>query len=501
MTNKICMAVLTACCLIANLSFAQNKSAIKFGKITSSDFKVTSPAVDSASNAVILADIGSSTMDGNNNGFFSIKYTHLRRIKILNKNGIDAADVSILLHVSGSTEEKFEDCKAITYNLENGEVKQTKLENSNIFKEKASKYATVRKFTFPNVKEGSILEYTYTIVSPFYDYLRSWEFQGTSLPRVYSEYTVKIPEYFNFVFFSQGYVQLKNEANSKIQSYSVTESNGTGASDRYALTGYENTNRWIATDIPALREETYTSTIENHLSKIDFQLKQVQFPQQSPREHIGSWAKAAENLLKREDFGYEITRPNNWLTDDVKKIVNGTSSDDEKKSKIYDFVRDNFTATYHAGMYINDNTTLKDIFRKRSGNVAEINLLLIAMLRQVGLTADPVIISTKDNGWAHAFYPLMNKYNYVLCQTIMNGKLVYLDASQPKMGFGKLSPLCYNGTGFVVKPQPANIVLESDSVSESKFTMIFLTQDDKNGLKGFFKTTPGYYESTELRKN
>ncbi|WP_114789902.1 DUF3857 domain-containing protein [Niabella yanshanensis] len=499
MISIIRVAMLSICCFAVQYISAQGKNPVKFGKVSVADFNITSPAIDTSSNAVILADVGSSILEGNNKGFFSLKYTHLRRVKIINKKGMDAADVSISLYTSGDAEEKLDECKAITYNLENGEVKQTKLESNGIFKEKLSKNTIVKKFTFPNVKEGSILEYTYTVISDFLTHLRPWEFQGTSWPRVYSEYTVKIPQFFSYVFLAQGYIPLKSENSSKMQSYNISEQNGTQASRQFSLSGYENNNRWIARDVPALREENYTSTIENHLSKIDFQLKQTEFPGQTPTEYIGSWAKAAENMLKREDFGNEITRANLWLNDDIKTIADGANSNPEKIRRLYDFVRDNFTATYNAGLFLNDNTTLKDIFRKKSGNVAEINLLLIAMLRNAGATANPVMISTRGHGWAHPVYPLMTKYNYLVCETFVDGEPVYLDASRPKMGFGKLSPDCYNGAGFVVKPQPVNISFEADSVLERKVTMIFLTQDDKNGLKGFFKSTPGYYESTNLR--
>ncbi len=492
-------AMIVACLLSALLN-AQDKSGIKFGKITVADFHTASPAIDSSSNAVILADVGSSKIDGNNKGFFSLIHTQTRRIKVLNKKGFDAADVSIVLYSSGSDEEKLTECKAITYNLDNGEVKQTKLDAKNIFKEKADKNILVRKFTFPNVKEGSILEYTYTIESDFLSHLRSWEFQGTSWPRVYSQYTVRIPQFFTYVFLSQGYFKLQHENKSNFKSYNVTETNGTQATERYSLSGYENENTWIARDVPALKEEPYTSTMNNHISKIDFQLKQIQFPNNPPRDYMDNWAKAAETLLKREDFGVEITRPNNWLSSDVNKIIEGAAGNAEKAKRIYAFVRDNFTATYHSGVYMSDNTTLKDIFRKKSGNAGEINLLLIAMLRQAGITADPVLISTRGHGWAHPLYPLMTKYNLTICYTQIDNKDIFLDATGPKMGFGRLSTECYNGPGFVVKTAPGKISLEADSLRESKTTLLFVMNDDKNGMKGAFTTSPGYYESSGLRQ-
>lgn len=46
----------------------------------------------------------------------------------------------------------------------------------------------------PNVKEGSIIEYAYTIKSPFISNFPEWSFQkySSKLP----EYTTLIPEYF-----------------------------------------------------------------------------------------------------------------------------------------------------------------------------------------------------------------------------------------------------------------------------------------------------------------
>lgn len=475
------------------------QEGVKFGKISATDFDVKSPVIDSNTNAVILSDVGSSKIDGNNSGSFSLIHKRSTRIKVLNKKGFDAANISIELYVSGNNEERLSDLKAVTYNLENGVVQQTKLEASNVFKEKLNKNWNARKFTFPNLKEGSIIEYSYTIESDFFNFLKPWEFQG-NYPRLYTQYTVNIPEFFQYVFLSQGYFPLKNTKKDFFKTYSISDANGTQATEHYSLPGSETQNSWSATNVPAIKEEPFTSTTDNYISKLDFQLSKIQFPNGVPKDIMGNWATTSEQLLKSEDFGAGLSKPNIWLNDEVKKATAGTASGMDAARGIYAFVRDNFTKTQNSGAYLSDNTTLKDVFRKKSGNVAEINILLIAMLRQAGLTADPVLLSTRSHGFAHPFYPLMSKYNYTICCLKIDGQTYYLDATQPNMGFSHLPLQCYNGPAFVVASSPQNISFESDSLTESKSTLIFVVNDSASkGLAGAYSETPGYYESMQLR--
>src|ERR1700710_1687693 len=105
---------------------AQDKLNIKFGKIATVDFDLAKNKYDSGAAAVVIADMGESKFEGNNKSGFSIMYTHFRRAKIINKNGIDLATVEIPLFTNGRAQEKLENLKAVTYNLENGKVIETK---------------------------------------------------------------------------------------------------------------------------------------------------------------------------------------------------------------------------------------------------------------------------------------------------------------------------------------------------------------------------------------
>ena len=119
---------------------AQEKSKIKFGFVTEKDFAAKVYSIDSNANAVVIADIGSSNIEGNSKNWFSLVYKHYKRIHILNKNGYDIANVSISLFSNGEDEEQLDKLRAVTYNLENGKVVETKLDvKNNVFKEKISR--------------------------------------------------------------------------------------------------------------------------------------------------------------------------------------------------------------------------------------------------------------------------------------------------------------------------------------------------------------------------
>jgi hypothetical protein len=137
---------------------AQTKVSNKFPKITISDFIPISPAIDSSSAAVILADVGSSEFEGNNNGDLTLVFHTHERILIKNRSAFDEATVKVSLYTGDATfEERLDEFEATTYNLENEKIVETPLPKSAIFKEKYNRYYSNLKFTLPNIRKGVLL--------------------------------------------------------------------------------------------------------------------------------------------------------------------------------------------------------------------------------------------------------------------------------------------------------------------------------------------------------
>ncbi len=476
---------------------AQDKLKIKFGDITEKDLTPKAYAIDSSAEAVILADIGTSEIIGNNKGWFSLRFKRFRRIHILNKNAFDVANVSIEYYKDMEDEEKLDKLKAVTYNLENGKVVETKLDiKNNVFTDKVSKTGGYKKFTLPNVKEGSIIEYEYTIESDFLQYLRPWVFQG-NYPRLWSEYNLALPDFLGYVFLTQGYRKYDiNQRKQRTEIYRVVDSRGTGSSEFYNLTSGVSDYHWVMNNVAALKEENFTTSIDNHIAKIEFQLSELREPLR-PQKIMGTWPSLTERFLKNEMFGLQLGKENNWLKDDVKPLIEGVASAKEKAKRIFSYVRDNFTCTDHSDLYMGQN--MRSLMKAKNGTVAEINLLLTAMLRYADIQADPVILSTRTNGYSYAIYPIRSQYNYVICRVMFGEEKYFLDASEPRMGFGKLPISCYNGHARVINSEAVAEELVADDNPEKKSTMAFLSVNEKGNIIGSITQTPGYYQSYSIR--
>jgi hypothetical protein len=476
---------------------AQDKVQVKFGSVKAEDFKKVY-SIDSSAGAVIIADVGNTRIIGNTKGWFSWEFVHFKRIHILNKSAFDVSNVTIPLYSNGDDEEELVKLKAYTYNLENGKVVETKLDSKKgVFKDKLDRNRVLRKFTFPDVKEGSIIEYEYTVKSDFLFNLQPWTFQG-SYPRLWSEYNVRIPRFISYVTLMQGYLAPHiRESKDGTDYFSISASNGASASEHYKWTDGVTSFRWVMKDVPVLKEESFTSSLDNHISKIEFQLSEYKDPL-TYRNVMGTWPQLTKRLMEAEYFGGDLSKNNGWIGDMIDPIIKSGGSQLEIAYKIYRYVQKNFTCTSRAGLYANEN--IKNVGKTKKGTVGELNLLLTAMMRYANIQADPVILSTKSNGYTYSLYPLIDRFNYTISQIVIDNRVYYLDASNPQMGFGRLSPECYNGHARVVDPMATAINFTADSLLERKITSVLMINNDKGGIMGSMQKTPGYFESYNLRR-
>jgi hypothetical protein len=492
-TLALCAIIL---CGVASAVAQKNRPKVKFGDVKPEDFAPAAYRVDSTANAVYLYESGKSAFVGNNQGYVSIEHkTHIR-IRIMNKNAFDVATVVMNIYGNNSDGQKLEQLDAATYNLVNGQVVATKLDKGSIFKEKDGNYLK-HKFTFPNIKEGSIIEYAYQITTPGYQ-IPTWYYQG-DYPRLWSEYEVTIPALYDFAFVKQGYhpYSIDTAIASYGSLYIIDQGSAGSASQSYTWSGNTVNSIWAMENVPTLKREAFTTTLRNYVAKIEFQLCTIRYPERPPKQILRNWFDVAADMLKDEDFGAGLAERNGWIDDEVQKMATAGEGAVERAKKIYRYVRDNFTCTGAEAIWLSQ--PLKKTFQSKKGNVADLNLLLTAFYINQGYDAHPVLLSTRDHGRAIESYPIMSKFNYVLCRLQVDSVYYNLDASQTNLGFGKLPVDCYNGTGRTIDKMPYLVNYAADSLKEKSSTSVFIVKDEKGGLVGSVTNSMGYFESARLR--
>jgi hypothetical protein len=106
-------------------------------------------------------------------------------------------------------------------------------------------------------------------------------------------------------------------------------------------------------------------------------------------------------------------------------LLAGVDTQDERINKILNFVKTRVKWNGYTD-YGCDNG-VKKAYKEKTGNVADINLMLTAMLRHSGLTANPVLVSTRSNGIAIS--PNRTAFNYVIAAVETPNGIILLDAS------------------------------------------------------------------------
>lgn len=481
--------LIPVCLLIGlNTSAQKEKSPFtKFGKIDKETLAKQVYAIDSNANAIVLSKIGETSVILNAKGGFSLKTTVHNVTHILNEKGYDEANVSIPLYVSSGSTEEVSAFKAVTYNLENGKIIEDKIGRSSLIREKKDEYNQLMKFTMPNVKKGSVIEYWYQVVSDFISMPNPWYFQSTTAPTLWSEYTFAIPQFFFYHISSRGFAPL-----DIVESEKRDENFGSSAAPISALVEYK---RWVSKNVPELKTEPYTRSVRNHLSRLDFQLNAFQYPLEY-KSFRSSWQEIAKNLLESEYFGKNLNSNNGWLKDEVKIIVGNETDPLKKAQKLYAYVRDDFKTTSQYGISMTDN--LKAVFKAKKGNVCELNLLLTAMLRYIDLDAQPLMLSTAAHGYAIELFPVLTSMNYVVSKVNIGGRDYLLDASESRLGFGRLPEYCYNGYSLIVDKNATALNLSPDSLTEKRTVFNFFSNTDK-GYGGKATRNEGYYKSYDIR--
>ncbi|WP_442591037.1 DUF3858 domain-containing protein [Pedobacter sp. AW31-3R] len=487
---------------ISNSVLAQKEKSelpqFKYGKVELKEFEIKGSEQDSAAAAVKIFDIGKGSFELSPSGGFVYVFERHTRYKIINKNAYDLADKEIYLyHNNSGGQQKLEFFNGATYNLADNKIIVSKMQKDAKFSSEADKNYTTKKFTLPNVKEGSVIEFSYKTKSDFYFTLDDWYFQG-SYPCRYSSFTITIPQYYRYKINAGGYIPINQapqvNVNQSLYVSSSSTSNG-GTVQANAIR-----SQYYAENIPAIKEERFITTLDDYISRIGFELTSEQFPNSGYKDYTSSWPKIITELMEHEHFGGYI-RKNNYPKGFLAGILNSETDATKKMNLIFNYVKNTIKWDGKYNDYTKA-TTQKSVMEKKSGNSSEINLLLYSLLQETGISSYPVLLSTRGNG-AHPGYPMANKFNNLIVEVEIDSTKYLLDATDKNHVSNLVSYQSLNHAGLKVNLSDKTaewISTENKNLSRSSI-FYNLKLDTENKLSGTLFLSSNNYAGLRQRNS
>jgi Domain of Unknown Function with PDB structure (DUF3857) len=433
--QKLLLSLILLCATLS-VATAQKKAPkekeldIEFGKVPPQDLLLTTYSLDSSAEAVVLAAKGVMKVELGREGY-QLNYHFFRRVKLLKKSAFEAeGNIKITYY----TKDDYEDLRKVKAAVIQPDGTRQELTKKDFFEEKTTKNYTTKKFAFPNLTEGCIIEYDYEMSAQNLTTLYNWQFQE-NIPVRHSELWLSFPEYFEYVYLFRGRQTLKK---------------GDLVNDNIAGTRFA-VQKLYADSVPALKPEAYITTMGDYLSQVNFQLSRINYPDGRTENRMTNWKDVAEKLSKREYLGEQMSRKVNYgdVWRAVKPLLEEAKTDDEKIKITYEYLCKN--VNWDEDNYSEySSESLNSAFKKKKASSGELNMMLIACLSEAGVKAYPMLVSTRKHGKPVTVYPIMEQFNHLACYIEKGEKSQVIDVGtiNRPVGLPRVSTL--NGQGWLL---------------------------------------------------
>ncbi|WP_370173785.1 transglutaminase domain-containing protein [Leeuwenhoekiella palythoae] len=482
------LLMITMVVLLGAVHCAQAQK-IKLDKVTKDELELKVYAEDSTAAAIYLDKVRETYFDYKTSSGFLIINEFKERIKILSKEGLDYATKKILSYKNDSDKERVDDIEGVTYNLVSGKIEEIELKKDGIFENERSENWDETSITMPAVQVGSIVEWSYTTISPFYkiDDLILQE----DLPIVEYYAKIRTPGMFTFRRLKKGYFDITPKE-------SIADG-GVNFENAYGQSNYASYKELVAeytqNDVPALKEEVFLINPDNYRRSIVYELISTEFTEGNKKEYATTWEEVAKTIFKQREFGGQMS-PSLSLKKVAARMVADHKTQAEKIEAALRYVKSKIKWNGNYGKYTDDG--IDEALKRGSGDVAEINLLLTVLLRECGVQANPVLIGTKQHGIPS--FPTLEGYNYVVVGVRDGLKTILLDATDKFSAPNILPTRVYNWYGRMVNKEGVSQEIDLyETISPQKDRYVMADLNEDGSINGVLKQRYKSLEAFELR--
>lgn len=360
---------------------------------------------------------------------FMVVYRVKERLKVLKPEGTGVGDVTIVFYdPEGSSEgDRISGVKGAAYNLEDGKVVRSKLTGDLKTKERIDRYHSQVKFSIPNVKVGTVVEYEFQRQSPHIYAISDWYAQGAR-PVAFTEYTITIPEWFNFSTEVRGRASLVGKRD--LGDFRATVAGG-------ILSCSATVNHFEGHDLPPVKDDDHVWCVEDFMAKVEHDLRSISITGAYYKNFQSTWEDVDKMLYGDEDFGRRFDMDNPLAKEQADLSLDGLDTK-EKTAKLRDLLLAYYTWDKTYGLYA---LSTKRLQKEQQANSCTLNLALMSMLRDAGIRACPVVLSRRTKGRLPYGHPSVAALNtVVLAVAETDSTSFFVDAAAKGYPVGSLTP-------------------------------------------------------------
>lgn len=408
----------------------------KFGKPTMEEMTMESYPLDPDADAVVLSQTCSVNYTMETVYDLKLNYDYRIRIKVLKDDGKKYGDFSIPFYsesnIQNKMEEEFYELTATSYNLnDKGKIDATKLPPQLISEERVSEHYKVRKFSVPKVQKGSVIEVYYRLHSPRYYNIYDYDMQ-MNIPIIYQKYFMEIPAVLLFN------VEAPKRANVK-SSIGSGHVNIENRSALHPASCNSNIYELEAFYMPALQNVPLLWNVDDYKVKVVCDLKTTQFPGNVKYDVGFNWNQADKLILDQDEIGPRLNDKSKFKEE---LAASGIAEISDEYTRICAAVRFLASRVAWDGNYGKIPESASTVIKKKSGNSADVNMMLINVFNDLGLTSYPVYLSSHRHGRL-PIHASANAFNTFIVAVDVNQKTYFVDGTDPYGAIDVLDPnLC-----------------------------------------------------------
>lgn len=444
------------------LASAQN-GEYTFGKVDTEELTMSAYEKDPQAQALYLCEKRTVNYQTD----FTMTIDVFVRIKIFSKEAVDLADVAVPYISDTDKRESVNKIEANTYNLVNGKMVKTPLSKKNIFTEKLNEYASVIKFSLPEVREGSVIEYKYRIRTRSFSRISEFNIQHTN-PVKHSEIDVYLPDFIGFTVNSRGLHHVNLTTDYSNSRFSL----GGGLTYPIQVLSCHND------DIPALHKEPMVWCINDFIMGFDLEVNKFVIPEAGIYENY-SWDWNGVNATIRESDLGRYQNAKNPFSSEVKEIREKDLSDTEKMREVLDLVRNSISFNGARRLI---PAAPSQVLHKGTGDMADLNNILSLALEDCGFRTDLILLNPRSEGRL-SYFPSLDKIRTFIVRAYdSEGNKYYMDASDKYSDLNVLSPELLVDKARVYDPNGIGAWANLSSLTKSFDRNILSATIDEDGV-------------------